>query len=118
MKDWHKQWAEQGRWLFDTINKGMAPWNLNIGPLDNRLGHMEGILGQTMNASRLATHAELEHVEQVILWVKECRKVTAANEQERNEKWRNATAQFHDSARKSELLRRKLSWTVFNSNNF
>ena len=100
IRDWHKQWAQQGAWLFDTNTQNNKAQSDLQKTLERRLDGVQDILGQSINASNATTLAELANINKLIPWLEHCRKTSADKTQQREEKWRSSSATFHDTSRK------------------
>ncbi|KAK4960248.1 hypothetical protein LTR10_003142 [Elasticomyces elasticus] len=100
MKKWHGEWVKQGGWLFDTVNKAEKLANDNHASVYTRMGNVQDVLGQSMNAASASTMAELNNISKLIPWLEACRKSAADKAQAREEKWRTSSATFHDQSRR------------------
>lgn len=107
MKQWHTEWVKQGGWLFDTLNKGDKLARDNHTAAMNRLGSVQDVLGQSMNAASAATMTELASISKLIPWLEHCRKTGADKVQAREEKWRTSSATFHDQSRRDREMAEK-----------
>ncbi|KAK3055764.1 hypothetical protein LTR09_002998 [Extremus antarcticus] len=100
LKTWHTEWKHQGGWLFDNITKLGAAATTTQSSLDQRMGVVQDVIGQSINTSSLSTMNELANISRLVPWLESCRKSSADNQQARAEKWRTSSASFHDQARR------------------
>ncbi|TKA32147.1 hypothetical protein B0A50_01395 [Salinomyces thailandicus] len=100
MKQWHSEWVKQGGWLFDTLNQVTKSQEQDSQALQDRLNHVQNVLGQSINAASASTMHELASISKLIPWLENCRKTGAERVQAREEKWRSSSATFHDQSRR------------------
>ncbi|KAF2717214.1 hypothetical protein K431DRAFT_233616 [Polychaeton citri CBS 116435] len=100
LKEWHAQWVDQGGWLFDNINKQNESHTTNAKSIDKQLDGVQNIIGQSINAASASTMTELASISRLFPWLENTLRANIDKVQQRDEKWRNSSAAFHDESRR------------------